>query len=199
MLVVTLHASPLLTRLVGQGQRGQRKRSPVLRTRPINYPMLPSYLAVEMLETGRLVLSQLCYFRANSSIQDWPTWHPLGDLGDFGRLWETFVLQVLKCGTWMENFVGLGFIVSYYYIPRSTSRRRALIRTTTQKTTTTKGSASTASNVGRLNYIEARMLVAHSIPPSEKSLADLAFITEYGVELCAFAVGHSPSTVVQLF
>lgn len=27
------------------------------------------------------------------------------------------------------------------------------------------------------------MLVAHSVPPSEKSLADLAFITEYGVEL----------------
>lgn len=45
MLVVTRHAWPLLTRLVGQGQRGQRKRSPVLRTRPINYlsnaPWLP--------------------------------------------------------------------------------------------------------------------------------------------------------------
>lgn len=82
MLVVTRHAWPLLTRLVGQGQRGQLKRSLVLRTRPINYPMLPSYLAVEMLETGRLVLSQLCYFGPTRQSRT-------GRPGIPGRLWET--------------------------------------------------------------------------------------------------------------
>lgn len=87
MLVVTRHAWPLLTRLVGQGQRGQRKRSLVLRTRPINYPMLPSYLAVEMLETGRLILSQLCYFGPTRQSRTsrpgilWETWETLGDFG----------------------------------------------------------------------------------------------------------------------